>query len=47
MNKAGGGDRIRVELFKILKKDAVKSAALNMSANLEKSAVATGLGKVS
>ena len=39
MNKAGGGDIIRVELFKILKKDAVKSAALNMSANLKNSTV--------
>ena len=47
MNKAGGGDIIRVELFKILKKDAVKSAALNMSANLKNSTVATGLEKIS
>ena len=42
-NKAGGGDGIPVELFQILKDDA----ALNMPANLEKSAVATGLEKVS
>ena len=39
MNKASGGDGIPVELFQILKDDA----ALNMSANLENSAVATGL----
>ena len=42
MNKASGGDGIRVELFQILKDDAV-SAALNMPTNLENSAVATGL----
>ena len=46
MNKASGGDGILVELFQILKDDAV-SAALNMPANLENSAVATGLEKVS
>ena len=46
-NKANGGDGIPVELFQILKDDAVKSAALNMPANLENSAVATGLEKVS
>ena len=45
-NKASGGDGIPAELFQILKDDAVKSAALNMSANLEKSAVAAGLEKV-
>ena len=45
-NKAGRGDGIPVELFQILKDDAVKSAALNMPANLENSAVATGLEKV-
>ena len=45
MNKASGGDGIPVELFQILKDDAVK--VLNMSANLENSAVATGLEKVS
>ena len=39
MNKASEGDGIPVELF--------KSAALNMPANLENSAVATGLEKVS
>ena len=47
MNKVGGSDGIPVELFQILKDDAVKSAALNMPANLENSAVATGLEKVS
>ena len=46
-NKASRGDGIPVELFQILKDDAVKSVALNMSANLENSAVATGLEKVS
>ena len=44
MNKASGGDGIPVELFQILKDE---SAELNMPANLENSAVATGLGKVS
>ena len=43
MNKASGGDGIPVDLFQILKDDA----ALNMPANLENSAVATGLEKVS
>ena len=48
MNKASGGDGIPVELFQILKDDAVESAAArNMPANLENSAVATGLEKVS
>ena len=41
-NKASGGKGIPVELFEILKDDA-----LNMPANLENSAVATGLEKVS
>ena len=45
MNKASGGDGIPAELFQILKDD--ESAALNMPANLENSAVATGLEKVS
>ena len=45
MNKASGGDGIPVELFQILKDDAV-SVALNMSANLENSALAKGLEKV-
>ena len=47
MNKASGGDEIPIELFQILKDDAVESAALSMPANLENSAVATGLEKVS
>ena len=46
-NKASGGEGIPAELLKILKDDAVKSAALNMPANLENSAVVTGLEKVS
>ena len=45
MNKASGGDGIPVELFQILKDNAVK--VLNMSANLENLAVATRLEKVS
>ena len=35
------------QLFQILKEDAVKFATLNMPANLENSAVATGLEKIS
>ena len=46
-NKASRGDGIPVELFQILKDDAVKVLQLNMPANLENSAVATGLEKVS
>ena len=46
MNKARGDDGIPVELFQILKGDAV-SAALIMPVNLENSAVAIGLDKVS
>ena len=42
MNKANGDDGIPDELFQILKDDAV-----NMPANLENSAAATGLEKVS
>ena len=42
MNKSSGGDGTPVELFQILKDDAVK-----VPANLENSAVATGLEKVS
>ena len=45
-NKASGGDGIPVELFQILKDDAVK-VLHSMPANLENSAVATGLRKVS
>ena len=47
MNKASGGGGIPAELFQILKDDAVKIAALNIPANLENSAVVTGLEKVS
>ena len=47
MNKASGGDGIPAELFKILKGDAVKSVAFKVRANLENSAMATGLEKVS
>ena len=46
-NKASGGDGIPVELFQILKDDCCESAALNIPANLENSAVATGLEQVS
>ena len=52
MNKASGGDGIPVELFQILEDERIleegcESAALNMLANLENSAMATGLEKVS
>ena len=47
MNKTNEGNGILFELFQILKDDAVNDAALNMPANLENSAVATGLEKVS
>ena len=47
MNKTSGGDGIPVELFQILKDDAVKVLHSAMPANLENSAVATGLEKVS
>ena len=47
VNKSSGSDEIPVELFQILKDDAVKMLALIMPANLENSAVATGLEKVS
>ena len=46
-NKASGDDGIPVELFQILKDDAMKVLYSNMPANLENSAVATGLEKVS
>ena len=46
MNKASGGDGIPVELFQILKDDAVE-VLHSMSANLENTAVAIGLEKVS
>ena len=45
-NKASGGDGIPIELFQILKDDAVK-VLHSMSANWENSAAATGLEKVS
>ena len=44
-NKASRGDGTPVELLQILKDD--ESADLSMPANLENSAVATGLEKVS
>ena len=44
-NKASADDGIPAELFQILKDDAVKHA-INMPANLENSAVATGLENV-
>ena len=46
MNKASGGDGIPVELFQILKADAVK-VLHSICQQLENSAVATGLEKVS
>ena len=47
MNKASGGDGIPVELFQILKDDAMKVLHSIMSANLENAALATGLENVS
>ena len=49
MNKSSGADGIIAELLQILKDDAVKVLhwIWNMPANLESSAVATGLEKVS
>ena len=47
MNKASRVDGIPVELFQILKDDAVKVLHSTYPANLENSAVATGLEKVS
>ena len=46
-NKASGGDGIPVDLFQILKDDAVKMLHLICQQILENSAVATGLEKVS
>ena len=46
-NKASGSDGIPVELFQILKDDAVKVLHSICQENLENSAVATGLEKVS
>ena len=45
--QTNGGDEIPADVFQILKDDAVKSAAPNLPANLEKTAVAIGLEKVS
>ena len=45
-NRASGGNGIPVELFQIVKDEAVK-VALNMLANMENSAVAIRLEKVS
>ena len=42
-NKASGGDGIPVELFQILKDDAVKVLHPILPANLENSALATAL----
>ena len=47
MNKASGGDAIPAELFQILKDDAVKILQSISQQNLENSAVAIGLEKVS
>ena len=47
MNKASGGDGIPVELFQILKDDAVKMLHSICQQILESSAVAIGLEKVS
>ena len=46
MNKASGGDGIPVELFQMLKDDAVKVLHSICQQNSENSAVATGLEKV-
>ena len=46
-NEASGDDRLPAKLFQILKDDTVKYAAPSMPINLENSAVATGLVKVS
>ena len=46
-NKASGGDGNPVELFQILKDDAVKVLHSICQENLENSAVATGLEKIS
>ena len=46
-NKASGGDGIPIELFQILKDDAVKVLYSICPANMDNSAVATGQEKVS
>ena len=43
MNKASGSDGTPVELFQTLKDNVCESTALNMPANPENSAVATGM----
>ena len=47
MNKASGGDGIPVELISSPKRWCCETAALNMPANLENSAVVPGLENVS
>ena len=47
MNKVSGGDGIPVEIFQVLKDDTVKVLHSVYQQNLENSAVATGLEKVS
>ena len=46
LNKASGGDGIPVELISNRKRQCCESAALNMPANLENSAVGRGLENV-
>ena len=46
-NKGNGCDEIRAELFQILNDDSVKVLAFNFPADLENSALATGLEMVS
>ena len=46
-NKGNGGDEIRAELFQILNDNSVKVLAFNFPADLENSALATGLEMVS
>ena len=47
MNEVSRSDGIPDELFEILKDDAVKSASLNMPADLENPTMATGKGQFS
>ena len=47
VKQTSGGDEISADLFKILKDDSIKVMHFNMPANLENSAVATGVEKVS
>ena len=46
MNKPRRDGGIPAQLFKVLKDDAVKVLKIHMPANLENSAVATGLEKI-